>query len=435
MSGRYQSKVLSYLSQQSLRWRDRLAKTVRQATQTVVWSSQILLYPIYVAFQSTRLADRQLRQTVRQAAPRLQAVRQVIERIVKPTQARTTPKADTPIQRTLQAIRWFALPDGVLPDGVLPDAALPNAALPNPDQPKAESPNLATLATGDRPASADSSQPDALTLTRSRSAALVKTQPAIASPGEIPLTVVGLASMLDSQRIALVAANNHVLDILTTAQQRSLRQRMAWELADYWRQRRILAAARKPVLPFLPPPAPRSNALPPVNLFRQTMAWVQISPVAIATNLFQESALLSYLQQRHPPTADGESPPAESLPRLRSPRPLSLKAPRLALPPWLSQSALTRRDQGAIAPAPATAVSPAGSTALTSSAVSSVALERVSPDGGRSLDYEPTYIETQATVVGYDVHPLERVLKWLDLLLLWLERQLQSMSQWWRDRP
>ena len=46
------------------------------------------------------------------------------------------------------------------------------------------------------------------------------------------------------------------------------------------------------------------------------------------------------------------------------------------------------------------------------------------------LDYTPDWIETQATPTGYVKHPLEQLLEWLDIAMLWLEKLLIKIWQW-----
>ena len=46
------------------------------------------------------------------------------------------------------------------------------------------------------------------------------------------------------------------------------------------------------------------------------------------------------------------------------------------------------------------------------------------------LEHSPDWIETQATPTGYVKHPLERVLQWLDLAMLWLEDLAVKAWQW-----
>ncbi|MBW4610143.1 MAG: hypothetical protein KME22_23760 [Hassallia sp. WJT32-NPBG1] len=51
------------------------------------------------------------------------------------------------------------------------------------------------------------------------------------------------------------------------------------------------------------------------------------------------------------------------------------------------------------------------------------------------IEAKPDWIETKATSVGYEKHPLERILAWLDAALLWLEEKFvslfQSLQQFW----
>jgi hypothetical protein len=51
------------------------------------------------------------------------------------------------------------------------------------------------------------------------------------------------------------------------------------------------------------------------------------------------------------------------------------------------------------------------------------------------IEAKPDWIETKATSVGYEKHPLERILTWLDAALLWLEEKFvklfQSLQQFW----
>ncbi|MCV3215974.1 hypothetical protein OGM63_21100 [Plectonema radiosum NIES-515] len=51
------------------------------------------------------------------------------------------------------------------------------------------------------------------------------------------------------------------------------------------------------------------------------------------------------------------------------------------------------------------------------------------------IEAKPDWIETKATSIGYEKHPLELILAWLDAALLWLEekfvRFFQSLQQFW----
>ena len=51
------------------------------------------------------------------------------------------------------------------------------------------------------------------------------------------------------------------------------------------------------------------------------------------------------------------------------------------------------------------------------------------------IEAKPDWIETKATSMGYEKHPLERILEWLDAALLWLEEMFvklfKSLQQFW----
>lgn len=108
-------------------------------------------------------------------------------------------------------------------------------------------------------------------------------------------TVQGVASQLATRTLVLVTAENGILDILTPEQQHKLASRMSWEVADYWRHRR-LTQCRQPFSKRVHSTVNDRRVLPVVRIFWQAMAWIQRGPVAIATNLFQESALVKTQQ-------------------------------------------------------------------------------------------------------------------------------------------
>ena len=97
----------------------------------------------------------------------------------------------------------------------------------------------------------------------------------------------------------LVTPDNELLDVLGPEQQKQLLQLMTWEVAHYQRQQRLnhqlrdLTQLRQRSLHL---PATRSQMLPPVRGFRKLMGWFQASPIATATNLFQEAKQIDSLQ-------------------------------------------------------------------------------------------------------------------------------------------
>ncbi len=54
------------------------------------------------------------------------------------------------------------------------------------------------------------------------------------------------------------------------------------------------------------------------------------------------------------------------------------------------------------------------------------------------VEAQPDWIETKATAMGYEKHPLEKVLEWLDFIMLWLEETFvkifQSFQRVWQGK-
>ena len=99
----------------------------------------------------------------------------------------------------------------------------------------------------------------------------------------------GVACVIKTQAVVLVTQSNQVCG-LTEFKQRDLRQRIIWEMADYWYQRRQLQSARTAAQ--LPAKQKSPHILAPARFFWGVMHWLQGSPVAIALNLFGESTFV-----------------------------------------------------------------------------------------------------------------------------------------------
>jgi hypothetical protein len=58
----------------------------------------------------------------------------------------------------------------------------------------------------------------------------------------------------------------------------------------------------------------------------------------------------------------------------------------------------------------------------------------VAAKSSERLEPKTDWIETNATTMGYVKHPLEQLLEWLDLAMLWLENKLVKFWHWLRQR-
>ena len=93
--GRYQSRLLSYLNRQYIRWSDRRDRAIRHGQVATTWGAQVILYPFFMLFQSAQLAGRRLQQFLGLSnsppSPQL-------------------PPSDTPVRRVLEVAQSFYLP-------------------------------------------------------------------------------------------------------------------------------------------------------------------------------------------------------------------------------------------------------------------------------------------------------------------------------------
>jgi hypothetical protein len=458
-TGRFQSRFFSFFSQQSLRLRDKTSQAWRQMQITAAWGAQILLYPIYAAFQTTRLVSRQMGQAVRQVIPQLQAAKQSSQLTTSTSQdAPLALTSDTPIQNTLQAIDEIiqSLPATAIAAQLKASESSTNGAI--------ERYSTAALQTS------TNSKPSVLSVQG--------------------LHIRGIASSLDTRELVLVTVENQLLNILMPEQQHHLQQRLVWELVIYHQQRRALSSPR--FTNFLPLPSDRPNALFPIRVFYRLMAWMQTTPIAIATNLFQESQLallhaaeteaLAQLpaatSQRSPQLPwlsldaalsglfDRPAPSSGQLAPAHSPDSAATTPPKPTSQPWLTwenlfnhqsvpspssewdvfnpapKSKLVRRKPATVtrsdrakqpgnlvAPSPEEVLSP---TAFTPQETNLVPSETPVTENGISSTWVD--VEAEVKLVAYVKHPLEQLLDWLDRGMVWIEEKLAKTLTWLRDR-
>jgi hypothetical protein len=370
----------------------------RYSRMSLIWATQILLYPIYAGFQTLRLVGRQLAQ----APQRLQQAGTVLRRAVGLETPPPTPAlhASTPIQHTLQAVEAW---------GIVPSSGAAIATFSGSN----------ALVKGDE-------QPSSLA----------------------PVALQGIASDREKRHLVLVANRNHILDVLTEAQQAMLHQRIVMELAEFWRDRHQTLAQAQPTLP-LPLPRPSPRMLPPVRWFYRLMQWEQQSDVALATNLFQETARIVYREPTQDlsgvheqtgfawdallPTADPM--PVTGVPQLHQLKPGTMRSQLAALG---AETAFRPIPTDLSSENPMVAIVTASPHQVGHAAASSEierhssnALETQSPSGlSNSTTMEP-YVETSAQLVNYVKHPLEQVLEWLDKGMVWLEDRILALQHWW----
>ncbi|MCU0548367.1 MAG: hypothetical protein MUC48_03375 [Leptolyngbya sp. Prado105] len=237
-SQRYQSQLFKFVTQKTQKFADKTSTLLRHTKLAAIWGTQILLYPIYALFQGSRYIGQQIGQRVEKAVLRLRMSREEIA--IDPE----TNLSDAPIQNVLTAVKRALVTGGNLP--VLKDRH-PLVIIGRSIWRREEG-----------------------------------------FPVSNPYRISAIACAINTQKIVIVLEDNVIFDILNPEQQRQIEQRIRVELARYWQWRRKLYLKSAP----LTLPEDREVLLPPIRVFRQLMAWMQTSPVAIAANLFQESELV-----------------------------------------------------------------------------------------------------------------------------------------------
>ncbi|MDY6784751.1 MAG: hypothetical protein SW833_19775 [Cyanobacteriota bacterium] len=233
----YKSRLLNFLNRQAMRGRDRAAKTARMLQVAVLWSAQILVYPVYLLVQSGRALGRQI------AGKR----------------DRNTSKDS------------------------LPPESEPLAELPS------DAPIVRVLAIGiqlsGREATGELTKhqpPDSTEIARSQAQLPTAPQP------QVGIEIRAIASDVATRKLVLVGSNNRIFDLLSPEQDAQLQRRIIWEIANLNRDRKVLQETLLALR--VPSDAARDDrVLLPARWFWRTMGWVQQGTVARAIDLFGES--------------------------------------------------------------------------------------------------------------------------------------------------
>ncbi len=395
-SGPFESKLLRGVTRWAQRWLDRGRVTWRSLKMVTGWTAQILVYPLYVAFQTGRWLHLQLQQTTESRRVRCYSLREsdLDTRVIAAQEAH--PPADFSLQRVLAVVR-----QGVLPHipGWQSTPILSGGHVWVNQRPLLSAVDWATrLPTNSLSSGLTSINREPRVVTRTD--ALVG-------------TIRGLASQIASRALVLVTDQNIVLDILQPGQQQFLQRVIAWEVAHFWRVQRLQATVSHLAW------TPRLGVDAPwlLRVYLDVMAWMARTPVAIAANLFREAetwgALADSTYPRESPTL--ATPHVYAKPSLGSMSSLSWESPTVAAP-YALQSHPSHQKQPQ--PLPATVPNPfPRATAL-------LQTPPQTPLAPLNLASSTDYIDTAATLVGYWRSPLERFLRWLDRCLVWLERWL-----------
>lgn len=544
-SGRYQSRLFNFVHQQSRRVTQQWEHTFRHLQVATKWGVEVLLYPVYLLFQTSESSGKTLQTKEPQTRLKLQP---------NDTDSQPEiPNVDSPIQHILEAVNYLSSDEAAFTPGKTVYRFKPLAFL-----------EVFRLKLVDNNFTNNASLTQSTDIRENKVGNLNLSQLENALKQHLPV-VRGIATDLMNRSLVLVTADNEILDILTLQQQVELEDRIINEVAKYWQHWRLIIAKKETELlpqinrllakltdgnptkiPVLAEAIPKdllntdrllaflditvakleSNALLPVQERSQEIVQVaqtqlniflygkeqlaikgEITAAAdgLETHTLNLQALieaaLNYFygvgnRKTLEPTNSNEQLSSKILPsRLRKALSKSrqLEKQDLAADPWLTWNdlfgdtetvtdkpvTLSQKTNPALASSLSVRYFPqnnltvqqpkigsglvrkkqstsnlASSQKTSQKVVSAKQTEtRISQtktesrkgeilhrqfDRSSQVEAQPDWIETKATSTGYEKHPLEQLLEWVDYVMLWLEERFvkifQSLRQMWQRK-
>ncbi|MEH2161658.1 MAG: hypothetical protein V7K38_11555 [Nostoc sp.] len=544
-SGRYQSRLFNFVHQQSRRVTQQWEHTFRHLQVATKWGVEVLLYPVYLLFQSSESSGK----TLQTKEPQTRLKLQPNDTDFQPE----TPNADSPIQKVLEAANFLLSDETVSTPEKTPEPFNALALL-----------GVLRLKFVNNNFTNNLSLTQASTITENKAEILNPSHLESFLVPHFPV-VRGIATNLSNRSLVLVSIDNEILDVLTPQQQAKLENRIINEVANYWQSwQSIIAKKETELLPqidrllakltdgnttkipvlsegiskdllnterllaFLDIAVAKleSNALVPVqersqeivqvaqtqlNIFlygkEQLAARREIATTVdgLETHTLNIQALieaaLNYFfgvgnKRTLEPTANDEQLPDKlfsSSFRKALPKSSVINNQDLGIDPWLTWNDLfgdteTVADKSvrisqiqnpalaaslSAGPFPQKnlivkqpkigsgllqrkqATSNLASSQKTSRKIASAkqtqaGISKTKSKSGKGelqqqfhqqssqVEAQPDWIETKATSTGYEKHPLEQILEWVDYGMLWLEerfvRIFQSLRQLWQGK-
>ncbi|MBN4002183.1 hypothetical protein [Nostoc sp. LPT] len=541
-SGRYQSRLFNFVHQQSRRVTQQWEHTFRHLQVATKWGVEVLLYPVYLLFQSSESSGKTLHTKEPQTRLKLQPNDTDF-------QPETLPNADSPIQNVLEAVNYLSSDEPVSTLRKASEHFNPLALL-----------GVFRLKFVEN----NSNLTQSSNITDNQAVSLNPSQLENALQQRLPI-VRGIATNLMGRNLVLVTADNEIIDTLTPEQQAKLEDQIINEVANYWQSWRLIVAKKETQLlpqidrllakltdvnpakiPVLAEGIPKdllntdrllafldiaiakleSNALVPVQERSQEI--VQVAQTQLNIFLYGKEQLAA--KGEIAPNADGLETHSQNFQALieaalnyffgvgnrktletttsneRLPGKLFSSRLRKALSksplvenqdltddPWLTWNDLfgdtkTVADKPvtfsggknpALAPSLSIGHFPQNNLSVKQSKVGSGLVQRKQPSSNLAssqktsgkvasvkqtqtrisqtksesrkgeilqqqfhqssqVEAQPDWIETTATSTGYEKHPLEQLLEWLDYIMVWLEERFvkifQSLRQLWQEK-
>lgn len=215
-SGRYQSRLFNFVHQQSRRVTEQWEHTYRHLQVATKWSVEVLLYPVYLLFQSSESFGKTLHTKEPQTRLKLQPN--------DPNFQPEMPNVDSPIQHVLEAVNYLSSNKPASTSTKTSEPFNPLAYL-----------GVFRLKFVDN----NAILPQSSNITENQAESLKPSH--LENPLQQYLPIVcGIATNLINRNLVLVTADNEILDILTPQQQVKLEDRIINEVANYWQYWRLI---------------------------------------------------------------------------------------------------------------------------------------------------------------------------------------------------
>ena len=206
MSGNYQSRVFTFISKRTNRFKDTCAQGFRHIKVAVVWSGQALLYPFHLLAQTTKIFQPQITPPA--------------EKPILP------PVSDINIEQALELVVDAGYPIVIAERGYLTTADSWEGSRQQPVATSSRSIVVSEDSSNLGSYDPDTDDWEVASYSPRRSQQVVVKKPVIQ----------GLSSLLVDRQLVLITTENEILDILTNSQQQEIRRRIGSDLAIDWYQ-------------------------------------------------------------------------------------------------------------------------------------------------------------------------------------------------------
>ncbi|MEH2413068.1 hypothetical protein [Nostoc sp.] len=259
-SGRYQSRLFNFVHQQSRRVTQQWEHTFRHLQVATKWGVEVLLYPVYLLFQSSESSGKTLHTKEPQTRLKLQPNDPDF-------QPETLPNVDTPIQNALEAVHYLSSDELASIPAKTSELFNPLSLL-----------GVFRLKFVDNNSTNNANLTQSSNITENKAENLNRLHLENVLRQHLPI-VRGIATNLMNRNLVLVTADNEILDILTLQQQAKLEDRIINEVAKYWQSSLRDAARRRLIIA-----KKETELLPQIDRLLAKLTDVNTAKIAVITD-------------------------------------------------------------------------------------------------------------------------------------------------------